>query len=98
MGVHYFFITSEGVLRRDELKFAADAEGEAALAEARSVGALLKAFVSRGFQIKNVFAHVVLVKGNDEEHSCIRLVLSDIEWLGHTRVVLESDIENSIRF
>ena len=43
-----------------------------------------------------MFAHIVLVKGDDEEHYCARLILSDIEWLGHTRVVLKSDNENSI--
>ena len=96
VGLDYFFITSDGVVRRDELEFAADAKGEAALAEARNAGGLLKAVVIRCFQFKNVFAHVVLVKGDDEEHYCARLVLSDIEWLGHTRVVLKSDNENSI--
>ena len=96
VGLDYFFITCEGVLRRDELEFAVDAEGEAALAEAKNAGGLLKAVVIRCFQSKNVFAHVVPVKGDDEEHYCARLVLSDIEWLGHTRVVLKSDNENSI--
>ena len=50
----YLFVTSEGVLRRDELKIAADAEGEAAITEARKKGTLVKCFVVSRFASKHV--------------------------------------------
>ena len=45
---------------------------------------------------KKVFAHVVPQKGDDEEHYCAKLAVADIEWLGHTKVILKTDNERSI--
>ena len=62
----YYFVTSEGVRRRDELKFAADELGDNQLAEARRTGEVIKCIIIRCMMTKNVLTHVVLQKGNDE--------------------------------
>ena len=38
----------------------------------------------------------MLQKGDDEDHYCAKLVASDVEWLGHTSVILKSDNEKAI--
>ena len=85
VGLDYFFITTEGVKRRDELGFELSEEGEAAIDKARTSGSVVKCLVVRCMESKNVFGHVVPQKGDDEEHYCANLVASDIEWLGHTK-------------
>ena len=50
----------------------------------------------RCFKSKNTFTHVVLQKGDDEDHYCAKLVASDVEWLGHTSVIFKSDNEKAI--
>ena len=63
------------------MKTAAEAEGEAAITEAREKITFLKCVVFICFTSKHFVAHVVFVKGDDEEHYCAKLVLSDIECL-----------------
>ena len=96
IGMDYFFITSEGVRRRDELKFAADDLGDQLLAEARRKGEVIKCVILRCMATKNVLTHVVPQKGNDEEQYSANLVVEDLKWLGHTRIILKSDNERSI--
>ena len=57
VGLDYFFITTEGVLRRNELAIAAD--DKAALEDARGKGTFIKCFIVRCMQSKCIFAHVV---------------------------------------
>ena len=95
VGLDYFFITVEGVLRRTELAIAAD--DEAALEDARGKGTIIKCLIVRCLQSKCIFAHVVPQKGNDEDHYCAGLAADDICWLGHTRVVLKCDNEPAIK-
>ena len=96
VGMDYYFVTSEGVRRRDELKFTADELGEQQLAEARRTGEVTKCIIIRCMMTKNVMTHVVPQKGNDEEQYCANLVVEDLKWLGHTRLILKSDNEKSI--
>ena len=59
MGLDYFFITSEGVKRRDELAFELTEKGEEEIVEARRRGEIAKCLFVRCLTTKNVFAHVV---------------------------------------
>ena len=79
MGMDYFFITKEGVKRRDELAAVLSEESEVDIAAARAAGKLIKCFMVRCMNSKNVFAHVVLQKGNDEDHFYAKLVVEDIK-------------------
>ena len=96
VGMDYYFVTSEGVRRRDELKFTADELGEQQLAEARRTGEVTKCIIIRCMMTKNLMTHVFPQKGNDEEQYCANLVVEDLKWLGHTRLILKSDNEKSI--
>ena len=95
VGLDYFFITTEGVLRRNELAIAAD--DKAALEDARGKGTVIKCLIVRCMQSKCIFAHVVPQKGDDEDHYCAGLAAADICWLGHTRVVLKCDNESAVK-
>ena len=96
VGLDYFFITSEGVKRREELAFELTEEGEKEIVEARRRGEIIKCLLVRCLATKNVFAHIVPQKGDDEEGYCAGLVVADVEWLGHTRVILKSDNEGAV--
>ena len=43
-----------------------------------------------------MFAHVVPQKGDDEDHYCAKLSVADIEWLGHTKVIIKADNGRSV--
>ena len=136
VGMDYFYVTKEGIRRRDELakelaaameqhgapaseslreghevaETARDADtatnpagldpvgGNAAdaISAARATGTVLKCLLVRCLTSKNVFAHVVPQKGDDEDHYCAKLAVEDIEWLGHTKVIIKTDNERSI--
>ena len=96
VGLDYFFITSEGVQRRDELACELTEEGEKEIVEARRRGEIIKCLLVRCLATKNVFAHIVPQKGADEEGYCAGLVVADVQWLGHTRVILKSDNEGAV--
>ena len=64
--------------------------------EARRNGRLVKCIAVRCMASKTLFAHVVPVKGYDEEHYVAKLIVADIEWLGHTKVILKSNNERSL--
>ena len=69
---------------------------EEAITTARSAGAVVKCLLVRCFHSKNVFAHVIPQKGDDEDHYCAKLAVADIEWLGHTKVIIKTDNERAI--
>jgi len=96
VGMDYFYITKEGVKRRDELAKELSDEGEEAITKARAEGHVLQCLLVRCLQSKIVFAHVVPQKGDDEEHYCAKLAVADIEWLGHTKVIIKTDNERAI--
>ena len=52
--------------------------GEEAITNARTAGTVVKCALIRCFHSKNVFAHVVPQKGDDEDHYCAKLAVDDI--------------------
>jgi hypothetical protein len=82
--------------KRSELDQAEDAEGELQLTAAREEGSIIKCIVVRCHQSKNTFAHVVPCKGADEDGYVVNLLVADISWLGHVRLILKSDQEVSL--
>ncbi len=97
VGLDYFFITRGGPKKRSELEFSMDAAGEVALAEARKRGDVIKCILLRCLKTKIIFAHVVPYKGAGEDQFVASLVVSDIAWLGHTRLVVKSDNEPALQ-
>ena len=97
IAMDYFFITPDKrVLKREELPFAQDPDGDAALREELLEGKLLKLILIRDGWTKCMFAHVIPQKGIDQERFSLTRVVEDIMWLGHTRVILKSDNEPAL--
>ena len=63
---------------------------------ARSQGMLIKCLVVRCQKTKSVFAHCIPRKGADEEGYAAGLAAKDIQWLGHTRVIIKADNEPAL--
>ena len=97
IGIDYFFITKGGVKVREELEHSMDADGEKALNEARARGDIVKCLLVRCTGTKALFAHVVPCKGADENGLVADMVVRDVAWLGHSRVVLKADNEPAIQ-
>jgi hypothetical protein len=97
-------MTSEkGLLDKSELAKVLGAEGatgdelEAAIEDGRKRGAILKCFILRDSATKNVWAHVVPVKGLDEERHILTVICDDLKWLGHTRMIIRCDNEPALK-
>ena len=45
---------------------------------------------------KCTFAHVVPQKGVDPDHYAVERLAKDIQWLGHTKIILKTDNEHAI--
>ena len=88
IGFDYMFVTAKDIYSRDDWK--RNPEGDV---DPRYV---LKILVVRDMKSKRVFAHAVRCKGSDEEGYAVECLVSDIQWLGYTRVTLKSDNEPSI--
>ena len=97
IGVDYFFLTKGGIFRRRELDYALTGEGESELEAARTSGDVVKYVLVRCFASKSVFAHMVPQKGLDEKNVACDFVLGDLEWLGHTRIIMKSDNEPAVQ-
>ncbi len=97
IGMDYFFITEKGVKKRDELEQAQDEAGNKELDEARARGDIVKCLVVRCFLTKTLMAHVVPYKGRGEDDSVADLVVEDIAWLGHTRIIIKADGEPALQ-
>ena len=67
VGLDCIFITSGGVVERDEPEYGLGAAGEEQVSAARAQGNLVKCIVIRCFDSKNVFAHCVPCRVVDEE-------------------------------
>ena len=68
VGMDYFYITREGVRRRDEMAKELGDAGEEAITQARASGEVLKCLLVRCLQRRCVSAHVVPQKSDDEDH------------------------------
>ena len=91
VGLDYFFLTNHGVLNRNDLGFDPPADGDVKLEAARTNGDVAKYLLVRCFQTKAIFAHLVPQKGLDEHNVACDFVLGDLEWLGHSRVIINAD-------
>ena len=89
IGIDYFFITSGGVKKRNELDHAQDEAGNRATEEARAMGEIIKCIV--------IFAHVVPCKGRDEDDYVTNIICEDLAWLGHTKMILKGDNEPALQ-
>ena len=96
VGMDYFYITKEGLRRREEMAKDVSEDGDEAITQARTQGEIVKCLLVRCFKRKNIFAHVVPQKGDDEEHYCAKLVANDIEWLGHTKIIIKTGTERPV--
>ena len=92
VGLDYFFLTEGGVKLRKELEMS-DEE----IAEARGKGELVKCLIVRCMKTKAVFAHVVPCKGDDEAGAVVDMVIRDVQWLGHARLILKADNEPALQ-
>ena len=72
-------------------------EGEPDDQEATDESQQVKVLVAKCFETKCVFAHVVPQKGVDPERYAVDRLVKDIQWLGHTKVILRSDNEPAIQ-
>ncbi len=97
VGMDYFYITTRGVKIRAHLEQPQDAEGDAALEEERKAGRLIKCIMVRCTKSKNVFPHVVPCKGASEDRFVASLVVADIEWMGHTKLIVKADNEPALK-
>ena len=97
IGIDYFFITKGGVKVREELEHSLDEDGEKALNDARTQGDIVKCLLVRCTGTKALFAHVVPCKGADENGLVADMVVRDVAWLGHTRIIVKADNEPAIQ-
>ena len=72
-------------------------DGEKYLNEDRRSCMIVEYLIIRCLQTKVVFAHLVLYNGASKDNFGDQLVVSDIEWLGHTRMIVKVDNEQAIR-
>ncbi len=91
VGMDCFYITKGGVRRREGASKELSGEGAGAITQARAKGEVLECLLVRCLESKNVFGHVVPQKGDDDDHYYAKLAAADIEWLGHTKIVIKID-------
>ncbi len=96
VGVDYWFITRGGLFRRSELDYPETPEGQGKLDEDRRLGKVMKCIIVRCHESKAVFAHAIPCKGPDEDGYVVDLVVSDVVFMGHTKLILKSDNEVSL--
>ena len=98
IGMDYFFMTTDGLEMRDSLQdYPQTDEGNERLLTARKNGEIVKCLIIRDSHSKCLFAHVVPVKGIDEDQLVVQMAVADIRWLGHTKLILKADNERAIQ-
>jgi hypothetical protein len=99
VGIDYWFITSGGDLkRRKELEeeYPLSTDGDAKLESDRIELKIMKCLAVRCHESKAVFAHAIPVKGRGEDNFVADLVKSDVEFMGHVKLILKSDNEPAL--
>ena len=98
VGIDYWFMTDKHLKTRKELSdtHPETLEGEKRLQDDIKAGKVVKCLIIRCHKTKCLFAHVVPCKGIDPDNFCVKLVADVVAWLGHARLILKSDGENSI--
>ena len=66
------------------------------MAEDRQAGKVVKVILMKCSSTKIVLGHVVPCKGVDESMHVVKLLVEDIKWLGHTRMLLKCDNERAV--
>ena len=56
-----------------------------------------KCLAVRCLKLNAIFGHVVPCKGADEEGLVTDMIIRDVEWLGHTRLILKADNEPALQ-
>ena len=101
IGLDYFFITKDGVKKRSQLgdELPENEEVDAAWNLAREAGEIMKCIFLRCLKFKVILAHVVPCKGRtqDEDEYVTNTVLADLEWIGHTSMILRADNERALQ-
>ena len=92
VGIDYYFLTGSGIKLRSEL-----AMSDEEVDTARQRGDLAKCLVVRCYVSKSVFGHVIPRKGLDEDGIVVGMILQDLEWMGHTRLIIKADNEPAIQ-
>ncbi len=96
IGIDYWYITTGGLHRRDELpEFPENPEGDQALEQARK-DKIMKCIILRCHESKALLAHAVPCKGADEDDYVVNIICNDVAWMGHTRLILKSDNEPAL--
>ena len=80
----YLFVTKQGSMVTE-------------VSTERDTEIVLKILVAKDSATKSIFAHVVPTKGTGEDRYAVECLRGDILWLGHTRVLLQSDREPAIK-
>ena len=93
VGIDYFFITKEGVRKKKELA-TMGIDGDEAIEAARQKGEIVKCILVRCLDTKCLFAHCVPCKGIDEDMYVVNMIVEDILWLGHLKMILKADGES----
>ena len=92
IGIDYYFLTGSGIKLRSELEMSNED-----VDAARQRGEIAKCLVVRCYVSKAVFGHVIPRKGLDEDGIVVEKILQNLEWLGHTRIIVKADNEPSIQ-
>ena len=99
VGVDYWFITSGGDLKRRkeiEEEYPRDIDGGAKLEADRVELKIMKCLAVRCHESKAVFSHAIPVKGRDEDNFVANLIKTDVEFMGHVKLILGSDTEPAL--
>ena len=91
IGIDFWYITTGGLKRRDELQ-----GSDEDVKSAREDGKVIKCLIVRCYATKSVFAHVIPFKGSLEDPYVVDLVCSDVAWLGHVKLILKGDNEKAL--
>lgn len=94
VGTGYWYITSGGDLnRRQELgeQYPLNTDGDAKLETDGTKLKIMKCIAIRCHESDAVFAHAILVKGRGEDNFVANFVKTDVEFMGHVKLILKSD-------